>query len=125
MSSGTREAGSRTRLIVWIAPLLAWMLMPESTSRGSWNAGFWSRRVRPRGLTMPPLAMVTDRAVSTLPVPSLRSVTNVVAQHVSLIWSMVGVLVIVVSAARSWAGGGQVGDEVLEREIVRHGFCGG
>gem|GEM_PF-3810609 len=63
--------------------------------------------------------------MSTLPGPSLRSVTNVVVQHVSLIWSMVGVLAIVVSAARYWAGGGQVGAEVLEREIVRHEFCGG
>jgi hypothetical protein len=80
----------------------------ERPERGplSWNAGFWSRRVRPCGLTMPPFAMHTARAVSSRPVPSLWSATNVVAQHVSLIWSMVGVLVTVVSAARSlgWWG---------------------
>ena len=32
-------AGTRTRLIVWITPLVAWMLIPESTRRGSRSAG--------------------------------------------------------------------------------------
>ena len=37
-------AGTSTRLIVWMTPLVAWMLSPESSRRGSRSAGVSSRR---------------------------------------------------------------------------------
>ena len=76
-------AGTSTRLMVWMTPLVAWMLIPESSRRGSRSAGVSSRRKRPRGRTVPPLAIVSGPANSTCSGEQLLAGDHVVEQHVA------------------------------------------
>jgi len=96
-------AGTSTRLIVWITPLSAWMLMPDRTRAGSRNESLESCSHSSRGLTPPPLAIVSRPAKMTCRGPSLLPATTWYSRTF-LIWSTVGAVVIVVSAAASLPG---------------------